>query len=159
MQLETPSRRASWDGSVPVALDWRIVGSILVLGAVAASLNFSSGGVTFAAVAFVVLVVGGIAVHVVGERRVRRVATGLAARLTADDVVVEDVTRSSGVGGTSWTIQTSAGPVTVTGLALAPVSRVAIERDGVDESMDVADALGRLDGLASEWRRELTEAN
>ena len=153
MQLETQSPSSAWDGTVPVALDWRIIGLVVALAAVAASLNVPTGGVIFAAVAFVGLVSFGLVIHVAGERRLRRVATGLASHWRADGVGVDGVTRSSGFRGTAWTVHTSAGPVTIRGLALAPLSRVVIESDGIGDTMDARTALGRLDGLAGEWSR------
>lgn len=157
MQREQQSIDADWSQAVPTALDWRVVGLVLVLSALAASLNVPFGGVPVAVAAFGVLAVGGFVGHVVGERRVRRVTAGLVERWADSGAGIEGVSRSADVAGTAWTVHTSNGPVTVRGLALAPISKVSIEWQGTGDALDASEAEERLDRLADEWVAELVE--
>ncbi len=89
MQLEEPTRtkgeeqaatQTAWHGTVPSALDVRVLGLVGVIAALAASLNIPFGGLAMAAGAFVVIAGGGVAVHVLGERKLRRITDGLVER-------------------------------------------------------------------------------
>lgn len=154
MHVEQSTRATAWDGTVPSAIDWRVVALVVALSGVAASLNLPYGGPTFAAVAFVLLAGVGTVAHVLGERRLRRITTALVDRWSADGARIEGVSRTSGAE-TVWTVHTANGPVTVRGLALAPVSRLAIERDGIGDTVEASAAEARLDALADEWYREV----
>ncbi|WP_290817133.1 hypothetical protein [Halovivax sp.] len=157
MQVERTTAAASWDGTVPSAFDWRVVGLVVVLAALAASFNLPHGGPAFAAGAFVLLTAGGLAAHALGERRLRRITTGLAERWDADGARIESVSGSAGLTGTEWTIRTASGPVVVRGLALAPLSKLSIEWQGTGDVLEASDAEARLDALAEEWYREVVE--
>ena len=159
MQLEQPSTAVDWNGAVPVALDWRVVGLVLGLSALAASLNVPNAGIPFALAAFGLLAGGGVVGHVLGERRLRRITTELVERWGAEGTQIEDVTRSGGVTGTAWTVHTADGPVTVKGFALAPLSKVSVEWQGTSDVHGARDVENRLDGLAAEWHREFFELN
>lgn len=157
MQLEQPATAVDWNGVVPVALDWRVVSLVLVLSTLAASLNVPNGGIPFALTAFVLLTGGGVVGHVLGERRLRRITAELARRWDESGARIEDVTRSGSLTGTAWTVHTAAGPVTITGFALAPISKVALEWQGTGDVHSARDVENRLETLATEWRREFFE--
>ena len=157
-QQSPESDRASGAASsraVPTAFDVRVVALVVVLAALAASVNVPYGGLEFAIVAFVLLGVGGIGAHVVGERRLRRLTDDLVSRWIDAGGQVEDVTRSSSGRRTAWTVHTPEGTITVSGLALAPISSVSLEHRGVGDTVSVADATRDLDRLAEEWYREV----
>lgn len=143
--------------AVPIALDWRVVVLVLVLSALAASLNVPFGGIPVAGAAFAILACGGLVGHVVGERRIRRITAGLVERWADAGARIEGVSRSNDVSGTAWTVHTSNGPVIVRGLALAPISKVTIEWRGMGDAVDASEAADQLDRLADEWFQELVE--
>ena len=120
MQLEQSSRpaEADWSGTVPSAFDGRILGLVVVVAALAASVNVPYGGVPLAVVAFAVLAAVGVVGHVLGERQLRRITDGLVERWVAAGGRVEDVTRSSSGMRTEWTVHTPDGNVTVGGVAV-----------------------------------------
>ena len=161
MQLDQQSperdRTTVTDSSriAPTAFDVRVVALVAVLAAIAASVNVPYGGLEFAVVAFVLLGVGGIGAHVVGERRLRRLTDDLVARWIDAGGQVEDVTRSTNGRRTEWTVHTPEGPITVGGLAFAPISKVSLEHHGVGDTVSVADATRDLDRLAAEWYQEV----
>ena len=155
VELEQPTPTTAWNGTVPSTVDWRIVALVIGLAALAASLNLSYGGVAIALVAFGALAGGGVFAHLLGVRRLRRITDGLVDRWTADGLRVEDVTGSTGLTGTAWTVHTEAGPITVTGLALAPLSKLSIEWQGTGDIVTATEATERLDELADEWRHEM----
>ncbi|RQG98965.1 hypothetical protein [Natrarchaeobius oligotrophus] len=158
MQLERAARQSRWNGTVPSAFDLRILGLVGVTAALAASLNVPYGGISFAVVAFVLLAAGGVAVHVLGERKLRRITDGIVERWVDAGVAVEDVTRSSDGMRTAWTIHTTEGEdVTVGGVALIPVARLSVEWNGVGDSMDAGEAEDDLDHLAESLHEEIFE--
>lgn len=158
MQLDQRSRDAGWTGTVPTAFDLRVVGLVVVLAAFAASLNVPYGGLLAALAAFAILTGGGVAGHVLGERRLRRLTDELVDRWSDAGGRIEDVTRSSSGLRTEWTVHTPDGPVTVGGLALAPLSRLSIECDGSSDELAVSTARDRLDALADEWYGDIFES-
>lgn len=164
MQLEEPSQRqtdgetaAEWTGTVPRAIDVRIVGLIVVTAGLAASLNIPYGGVPMAIAAFGILTIGGLAVHLLGERQLRRITDGLVERWVDAGGQVDGVTRSSDGMGTAWTVHTSDGDVVISGLALAPITRLSVELQGVSDTMDASDAEENLDALAAGLYQEVFE--
>ncbi len=159
MQLEQRSRStgADWSGTIPSAFDGRILGFVVVIAGLAASLNVPFGGVAMGLVAFVVLVTSGVVGHVLGERRLRRLTDGLVAHWSAAGGHVDGVTRSAGGMRTEWTVHTPEGDVTVGGFALAPISRLSVEWQGVGDTVDASDAEGHLDVLAAELYEEIFE--
>ncbi|MCU4926398.1 hypothetical protein OB905_10435 [Halobacteria archaeon AArc-dxtr1] len=158
-QLEqaAPEAEATWSGTVPTAFDARIVGLVVAAAALAASLNVPYGGIPMAAAAFGVLTVVGVAGHALGQRRLRRLTDELAARWSARGGTIEAVTRSSDGLRTEWTLHTPDGPVTVGGIALAPVSQLSIEWNGIRDSTPVGDAEKNIEGLAESLYREIFE--
>ncbi|WP_049926911.1 hypothetical protein [Halopiger goleimassiliensis] len=159
MQLEQGPRsaEADWSGTVPNAFDGRVLGFVVVIAGLAASLNVPYGGIPFAAVAFVVLAVLGVVAHVLGERQLRRITDGLVERWVEAGGHVEDVTRSDSGMRTEWTVHTPDGDVTIGGIALVPISRVSIEWQGVTDSMDASEADENIDALAASLYEELFE--
>lgn len=141
--------------TVPTAFDVRIVALVVVLAALAASVNVPYGGLEFAVVAFAILVAAGIGAHVVGERRLRQFTDDLVGHWVDAGGAVENVTRSSDGRRTEWTVHTPEGPITVGGLALAPISKVSLEHRGVGDTVSVTDATRDVDRLAEEWYREV----
>ncbi len=146
-----------WNGGVPTAIDPRIVALVVALAGLAASLNVPYGGIEFAAVAFLALSIIGIAAHYVGQRRLQRITSGLATHWAEHGAEIEAIRHKSGWGRTSWVVQTSAGPITVTGLALAPLSKVSIEWQGTGDVLQAAEAEDRIETLAAEWYQEVVE--
>lgn len=149
--------RPRWDGTVPRAIDPRVVALVIVLAGLAASVNVPYGGLPLAGVAFLVLTGGGLVAHVLGQRRIRRITAGLAERWDENGGDVRAVERASGWSRTTWVVHTAAGPVTITGLALAPLSKVSIEWQGTGDVLQASTAEDRLDALATEWYREVVE--
>lgn len=147
--------KSEWDGTVPTALDWRLVGVIVCLAGLAASVNVPYGGFSVAAVAFVTLTGGAIGGHVYGERRLRRLTESILDRWQASGGHIQDVTRTNEGVRTAWTVHTSEGPITIRGFALSPRSRLTIEWQGVGEGTSVSDLDGRLESFADEWYREI----
>ena len=157
MQPHSSSKRVPRRDSVPNAFDARIVGFVLAVAVLAASVNLPYGGPTVAVTAFATLTVGGIVAHILGERRLRRLTADLVSRWEDTDGRIESVTRSSAGLRTEWTVHTSAGPVTVGGLALTPLSRLSIEWRGTGDAVAASSAEDRIDRLATEWYREIFE--
>ncbi|TYT61491.1 hypothetical protein [Natrialba swarupiae] len=157
MQLEQPARETGWNGTVPNAFDSRILGFVGVTAALAASLNVPYGGVAFAVAAFGVLAAIGVVVHVLGERKLRRITDGLVERWASSGAEIEDVTRSSEGMRTEWTVRTPNGTVTVGGVALVPIARLSVEWQGVGDSMDASEAEADLDHLAASLYEEIFE--
>lgn len=154
MTTDTASR---WDGTVPRAVDPRVVALVIGLAGLAASVNLPYGGLPLAVVAFVLLASGGVAAHVLGQRRLRRITAGLARRWDENGGDVTGIERPSGWKRTTWVVHTTAGPVTITGLALAPLSKLSIEWEGTGDVLQASAAEDRLDSLATEWYREVVE--
>lgn len=157
MSADQSTGRSRWDGSVPRSIDPRLLALVVVLSGLAASVNVPYGGLPLAVVAFVLLAGGGIAAHVHGQRRLRRITTGLAERWDDHGGDVEAVERASNWTRTTWVVHTAAGPVTISGLALAPLSKVAIEWQGTGDVLQASAAEDRLDSLATEWYQEIVE--
>ncbi|MWV39896.1 hypothetical protein [Natrialba sp. INN-245] len=157
MQLEQPAREMGWNGTVPNAFDSRILGFVGVTAALAASLNVPYGGVAFAVAAFGVLAAIGVVVHVLGERKLRRITDGLVERWASSGAEIEDVTRSSEGMRTEWTVRTPNGTVTIGGVALVPIARLSVEWQGVGDSMDASEAEADLDQLAASLYEEIFE--
>ncbi|MFC4543107.1 hypothetical protein ACFO5R_14350 [Halosolutus amylolyticus] len=157
MQLEQPSQETTWSGTVPTAVDARVLGLVVVTAALAASLNVPYGGLLLAGVAFVVLAIGGGVVHLLGERRLRRITDGLVDRWLDAGAQITDVTRSSSGMRTEWTVYTPEGEITIGGVALVPVSRLAVEWQGVGDAMDAGEAEADLDRLAESLYAEIFE--
>lgn len=146
-----------WDGTVPRPVDLRLLGVVGGLAALAASVNVPFGGLPFAVIAFGVLATGGVLAHIRGRHRLHRITSGLAERWDEDGTGVEAVELAAGRTRTTWVVRTAAGPVTISGLALAPVSKVAIEWRGTTDVLPATDAEDRLDTLATSWFREVTD--
>lgn len=157
MQLEQQSQERRWRGTVPSALDGRVLGLIVVTAALAASLNVPYGGVPVGVVAFAVLAGGGIAVHLLGERKLRRITDGLVERWTAAGGRIEDVTQASDGMRTEWIVHTPDGTIRIGGIALVPVSRLSVEWQGVGDTMDASEAEAELDRLADSLFEEIFE--
>ncbi|MFP8953550.1 hypothetical protein ACLI4Z_11325 [Natrialbaceae archaeon A-arb3/5] len=157
MQRQQSSRETGWNGTVPSAFDLRILGFVGVIAALAASVNAPYGGLPFAVVAFVFLLGGGIVVHLLGERKLRRITDGLVERWVEAGGAIEDVTRSSEGMRTEWTIHTDDGNVTVGGIALIPIAQLSVEWQGVGDTMDASEAEENLDQLAESLYSEIFE--
>lgn len=157
MQLEQPTQEATWSGTVPTAFDGRVLGVIVATAALAASLNVPYGGLAMAAGAFALLAVGGVAVHVLGERKLRRITDGLVDRWLDQGARITDVTRSKSGMRTEWTVHTPDGEITIGGVALVPFSRLAVEWQGIGDAMDASDAADDLDLLAERLYEEIFE--
>ncbi|AXR82728.1 hypothetical protein [Natrarchaeobaculum sulfurireducens] len=159
MQLEQRSRttEADWSGTIPNAFDGRIVGVVVVLAGLAASLNVPYGGLSLGVAAFVLLLTGGVIGHVLGERQLRRLTDGLVAHWSAAGGTVDGVTRSANGMRTEWTVHTSVGDVTVGGIALVPIARLSVEYQGVGDSVDASDAEANFDTIADELYEEIFE--
>ncbi|WP_254862168.1 hypothetical protein [Halovivax gelatinilyticus] len=157
MTGDASTETGRWDGGVPTAIDPRIVALVVVLAGLAASLNVPYGGIEFAAVAFCALTIVGICAHVLGQRRLQRITAGLADHWDEHGASVEAVSHADGWGRTSWVVSTSAGSITVTGLALAPLSKVSIEWQGTGDVLQASEAEDRLESLAAEWYQEVVE--
>ncbi|THE64155.1 hypothetical protein D8Y22_14690 [Salinadaptatus halalkaliphilus] len=157
MQLEQRSgtSTADWSGTVPTAFDARVLGLVVVTAGLAASLNVPYGGIAFALAAFVVLAGLGILSHVLGERQLRRLADRLIEHWTDAGGQIEAVTKSSNGMRTEWTVQTPDGTVTVGGVALAPISRLSVEWQGVGDSVAASDAEREIDSLAADLYEEI----
>ncbi|OIB56777.1 hypothetical protein [Natrialba sp. SSL1] len=157
MQLEQSPQEAVWSGTVPSALDARVLGLIVVIAGLAASVNVPYGGVPLAVAAFVLLTGVGIAVHVLGERKLRRITDGLVDRWIEAGGAIEDVTKSSDGMRTEWTVHTPDGTITIGGIALVPLSRLSVEWQGVGDSMDASEAADNMDQLAATLYEEIFE--
>ncbi|WP_254525315.1 hypothetical protein [Natrinema caseinilyticum] len=159
MQLEQPSQgsASTWSGTVPSAVDVRVLGLVVVVAGLAASMNVPYGGVATAAVAFVLLSCGGTALHVLGERKLRRITDGLVERWDEAGGRVEDVSRSSNGMRTEWRVHTPDGDVVIGGVALIPIARLSVEWRGIGDTMAACEAESNIDQLATELYREIFE--
>lgn len=157
MQLEQQSRTAGWSGTVPSAVDRRVLGLVVLTAGLAASLNLPYGGIEMAIVAFGVIAAGGVVVHLLGERKLRRITDGLVERWAAAGGRIEDVTRSADGMETAWTIHTPDGDIRVGGVALVPIARLSVEWQGVGDTMDASEAEENLDALAEGLYEEIFE--
>lgn len=157
MQLEQSSTSSDWSGTVPVAVDARIVLLIVGVAALAASLNVPYGGQLAAVAAFAVLTVGGTVAHLLGERRLRHLTEALVDEWVEAGARVEDVTTSDAGRRTEWIVHTDDGPVTVGGLALAPISRLSVSWQGTGDEVPAAVASRELDRYADDWHAEIFE--
>lgn len=157
MQLEQPTQESTWSGTVPTAFDARVLGFVVVTAALAASLNVPYGGLLVAGGAFALLAGVGVAVHALGERKLRRITDGLVDRWLDAGGQITDVTRSASGMRTEWTVHTPDGEITVGGIALVPVSRLAVEWRGVSDMMDASEAEVTLDRLADSLFEEIFE--
>ncbi|SEW16078.1 hypothetical protein [Natrinema salifodinae] len=157
MQLEQPSRETSWDGTVPSAVDARVLGLIVLTAGLAASINVPYGGLPLAGVAFAILAAGGGALHLLGERQLRRITDGLVERWVAAGGEVEDVTRSSNGMQTEWRVHTPDGEIVIGGIALVPIAQLAVEWRGIGDTMSASEAESNLDRLATSLYREIFE--
>ncbi|MDS0476599.1 hypothetical protein [Natrinema sp. 1APR25-10V2] len=159
MQLEQPNQGAAptWSGTVPSAVDGRVLGLIVVTAGLAASMNLPYGGLPMAAAAFALLSVGGVTLHLLGERKLRRITDGLVERWVAAGAEIDAVTRSSSGTRTEWRIHTPDGEVVVGGVALVPIARLSVEWRGIGDTMAASEAEADLDGLAEGLYREIFE--
>ncbi|SIR57471.1 hypothetical protein [Natronorubrum thiooxidans] len=157
MQLEQPTQESGWSGTIPSAIDVRVLGLVVVTAGLAASVNIPYGGVPVALAAFVVLVGGGVVVHVLGERKLRRITDGLVERWAAAGGQINDVTRSADGMRTEWTVHTPDGDVTVGGIALVPIAQLSVEWQGVGDTIDASEAADNLDALADSLYEEIFE--
>ncbi|ELZ04270.1 MULTISPECIES: hypothetical protein [Natrialba] len=157
MQLDQPTQETAWSGTVPSALDARVLGLVVVTAGLAASVNVPYGGIPFAAVAFVLLAGTGVVVHVLGERKLRRITDGLVERWADAGGEIETVTKSATGMRTEWTVHTSDGTITIGGIALVPLSRLSIEWQGVGDTMDASEAAANMDQLAASLYEEIFE--
>ncbi|WP_247002374.1 hypothetical protein [Halosolutus gelatinilyticus] len=155
MQLEQRSRESLWDGTVPSAIDARVLGLVVVIAALAASVNVPYGGVIVAVAAFALLTAGGVVGHLLGERKLRRITDGLVDRWLGAGAQITDVTRSSEGMRTEWTVHTPEGEITIGGVALVPIARLSVEWQGVGDAMDASDADDDLDRLAESLFEEI----
>lgn len=158
MQLEQPSQRTtSWSGTVPSAVDVRVLGLVVVTAALAASINVPYGGVPMAAASFTILTGGGVACHLLGERKLRRITDGLVERWSAAGGEIEDVTRSSNGMQTEWRVHTPDGEIVIGGTAMVPIARLSVEWQGIGDTMAASEAEADIDRLAESLYREIFE--
>ena len=159
MQLEQPSREPSavWSGTVPSAIDTRVLGLIVVTAALAASVNVPYGGLPMAAAAFALLAGGGVALHLLGERKLRRITDDLVERWVAAGGEIDGVTRSSTGTGTAWRVHTPDGEIVISGVALVPIARLSVEWQGIGDTMAASEAEANIDQLAESLYREIFE--
>ena len=158
MQLEQPSQgAATWSGTVPSAVDGRVLGLVVVTAGLAASINLSYGGLPMAIAAFALLSTGGVACHLLGERKLRRITDGLVERWSEAGGEIEAVTRSSSGMQTEWRVHTPDGEVVIGGIALIPIARLSVEWRGIGDTMAASEAESNLDRLADGLYREIFE--
>jgi|GEM_PF-635001 len=159
MQLEQSSRGATstWSGTVPSAVDARVLGLVVVTAALAAAINVPYGGLPMAAAAFVLLASGGVALHLLGERKLRRITDELVGKWVAAGGQVDDVTRSSNGMQTEWRVHTPDGEIVIGGIALVPIARLAVEWQGIGDTMAASEAEADIDRLAESLYREIFE--
>ncbi len=155
MQLEQPTQESTWSGTIPTAIDGRVLGLVVVTAALAASLNVPYGGLLVAGGAFAVLAAAGSVVHLLGERKLRRITDGLVDRWIDAGAQITDVTRSTSGMRTEWTVHTPNGAIVIGGIALVPVSRLAVRWQGVGDTMDASEAEATLDRLADGLYEEI----
>jgi hypothetical protein len=156
MQREQ-SRNDRWRGTVPSALDGRVLGLIVAVAALAASLNVPYGGLSVGIAAFAVLAAIGVCVHLLGERKLRRITDGLVERWVGAGAKVDDVTRTGSGMRTEWVVHTPDGRIRIGGVALMPFSRLSVEWQGVGDTMDASEAEAKLDRLADSLFEEIFE--
>ena len=159
MQLEQPSGEpsAAWSGTVPSAVDARVLGLVVVTAGLAASINIPYGGLPMAAVAFALLASGGGALHLLGERKLRRLTDDLVERWVAAGGEIDGVTRSSTGMETAWHVHTPDGEIVIGGVALIPITRLSVEWQGIGDTMDANEAEANIDRLAESLYREIFE--
>ncbi|SDR03409.1 hypothetical protein [Natronobacterium texcoconense] len=159
MQLEQSAGEtaSNWGGTVPTAFDLRVVGLIVVVATLAASVNVPYGGLPVAAVAFLVLLGTGFAVHLLGERKLRRITDELVSRWDEAGGTIEDVTCTTAGSRTEWIVHTPDGDVTVGGVPVAPITQLSVEWQGVGDTMDASEAEENLDRLAETLYEEIFE--
>lgn len=157
MALERSSSDGGWNGSVPTAFDARVLALVGAVAAFAASVNLPYGGLPAAVAAFGLLASGGVVGHVLGERRLRRLTDDLVAQWAEAGGRIHGVSRSSAGIRTEWTVHTPSGPITVGGLALAPITRLSIDWQGTGDAFDASEVEARLDSIGEEWYREVFE--
>ncbi|WP_049901692.1 hypothetical protein [Natrinema sp. J7-1] len=159
MQLEQPSRDASavWNGTVPNAIDARVLGVVVVTAGLAAAINVPYGGLPMGVAAFALLAGGGVACHLLGERKLRRLTADLVARWSAAGGEIEAVTRSSNGMRTEWRVHTPDGEIVIGGVALVPITRLSVEWQGISDTMAAGEAGANIDRLAETLYREIFE--
>ncbi|ELZ18209.1 hypothetical protein C478_01085 [Natrinema thermotolerans DSM 11552] len=157
MGLEQPSREASWEGTVPNAVDGRVVGLVVVTAGLAASINVPYGGLAMAAAAFAIVTGLGLACHLLGERKLRRITDDLVERWVAAGGDIEGVTRSATGTRTEWRVHTPEGDIVIGGVALVPIARLSVEWRGIADTMAASEAEERIDHLAESLYREVFE--
>ncbi|WP_226480856.1 hypothetical protein [Natrinema amylolyticum] len=159
MQLEQPSQSAStaWNGTVPNAVDARVLGLVVVTAGLAASINVPYGGLPMAAAAFALLAGGGVACHLLGERKLRRLTDDLVERWSAAGGEIEAVTRSSNGMQTEWRVHTPEGEIVIGGIALVPIARLSVEWRGIGDTMAASEAAANIDRVAESLYREIFE--
>ncbi|RZH69562.1 hypothetical protein [Natrinema altunense] len=159
MQLEQPSRdtAAVWNGTVPNAIDARVLGVVVVTAGLAASINVPYGGLPMAVAAFALLAGSGVACHLLGERKLRQLTDDLVARWSAAGGEIEAVTRSSNGMRTEWRVHTPDGEIVVGGVALVPITRLSVEWQGISDTMAAGEAAANIDRLAETLYREIFE--
>lgn len=155
MQLEQETRRTDPGTAVPSALDARILGLVVVVAGLAASVNVSYGGPIAAVAAFAILVVVGVAGHLHGERRLRRLTGNLVDRWLDEGGRIYGVSQSSDGMRTEWIVHTPDGDVTVGGLALSPVCQLSVEWQGIADTTAASTADAQFDRLADDLYREI----
>lgn len=159
MQLEQSSQatEATWSGTVPSAVDARVLGLVAVTAGLAASINVPYGGLPMAAAAFALLTGCGVALHLLGERKLRRLTDELVERWSAAGGQIEDVTRSSNGMQTEWRVHTPDGEIVIGGIALIPIARLSVEWQGIGDTIDAGEAEANIDHLAESLYREIFE--
>ncbi|OLZ39635.1 hypothetical protein A6E15_00940 [Natrinema saccharevitans] len=157
MQLEQSPREASWEGTVPNAVDGRVVGLVVVTAGLAASINVPYGGLAMAAAAFAIVTGLGLGCHLLGERKLRRITDDLVERWVAAGGEIEGVTRSATGTRTEWRVHTPEGDIVIGGVALVPIARLCVEWRGIADTMAASEAEERIDSLAESLYREIFE--
>ncbi|MGQ3411387.1 hypothetical protein [Natrinema versiforme] len=159
MQLEQSSRATgtTWSGTVPSAVDARVLGLVAVTAGLAASINVPYGGLPMAGAAFALLTGCGVALHLLGERKLRRLTDDLVERWAAAGGQIEDVTRSSNGMQTEWRVHTPDGEIVIGGIALVPIARLSVEWRGIGDTIDASEAEANIDRLAESLYREIFE--
>lgn len=158
MQLEQPSgRTTTWSGTVPSAVDLRVIGIVVATAGLAASVNLSYGGLPMAVAAFALLSGGGVACHLLGERKLRGITDGLVERWSAAGGEIDAVTRSSNGMRTEWRVHTPEGEIVIGGIALVPIARLSVEWRGIGDAMPADEAAANIDRLAESLYREIFE--
>lgn len=152
------ARSVSVPETLPRALDARVGGVIVFGAAVAGSMNLAYDGPVLAAAAFVLLVAIGAGAHVLGERRLRGLAEQLVSAWIEAGVSVESVCGPADGPRTEWVVQTGDGPIRVGGLALVPLSRLTVTKDGASKTVPASTVAADPEGHAERYRHELLES-